>query len=120
MAELRTTHESTVTEDQIDHLGHMNVAFYALERPGRHPVRCSLTCRGGATGPRSWTTSTPATTASSCSARRWWCAARSSPRAATGLRLHHELAAADSGVLAATFVHGIAPLDEAGDRHRAP
>ena len=33
-----------------------------------------------------------------------------------GLRLHHELAAADSGVLAATFVHGVVPLDEAGAR----
>ena len=30
MGELRVTHESTVTEDQIDHLGHMNVRFYAV------------------------------------------------------------------------------------------
>ncbi|HEX5946441.1 MAG TPA: hypothetical protein VFY82_09200, partial [Acidimicrobiales bacterium] len=29
MSELPTTHESTVTEDQIDHLGHMNVRYYA-------------------------------------------------------------------------------------------
>ena len=28
MAELRTTHHLTVTEDMIDHLGHMNVRFY--------------------------------------------------------------------------------------------
>lgn len=28
MAELRTTHRLTVTEDMIDHLGHMNVRFY--------------------------------------------------------------------------------------------
>jgi len=27
---LRTTHTSTVTEDQIDHLGHMNVRYYAV------------------------------------------------------------------------------------------
>ena len=27
---LRTTHTSTVTEDQIDHLGHMNVRFYGV------------------------------------------------------------------------------------------
>src|SRR5690625_2738754 len=26
---LRTTHTTTVTEDQIDHLGHMNVRYYA-------------------------------------------------------------------------------------------
>jgi len=29
MTELTTTHTSTVTEDQIDHLGHMNVRYYA-------------------------------------------------------------------------------------------
>ena len=29
MTELATTHTSTVTEDQIDHLGHMNVRYYA-------------------------------------------------------------------------------------------
>ncbi len=31
-----------------------------------------------------------------------------------GLRLHHELAARDTGVLAATFVHHISPIDEDG------
>lgn len=30
MAELRTTHRTTVTEDMIDHLGHMNVRFYGV------------------------------------------------------------------------------------------
>ncbi len=30
MTDLTTTHSSTVTEDQIDHLGHMNVRFYAV------------------------------------------------------------------------------------------
>ncbi|MGA9278515.1 thioesterase family protein [Ilumatobacter sp.] len=30
MSELRITHTSTVTEDQIDHLGHMNVRYYAV------------------------------------------------------------------------------------------
>ena len=29
-AELHVTHTSHVTEDQIDHLGHMNVRFYGL------------------------------------------------------------------------------------------
>ncbi len=29
MSELRCLHEGTVTKDQIDHLGHMNVRFYA-------------------------------------------------------------------------------------------
>ncbi len=29
-ANLATTHRSTVTEDQIDHLGHMNVRFYGV------------------------------------------------------------------------------------------
>jgi len=30
MSELRTTHRLTVTEDMIDHLGHMNVRFYGV------------------------------------------------------------------------------------------
>ena len=30
MTHLPTTHRSTVTEDQIDHLGHMNVRFYGV------------------------------------------------------------------------------------------
>lgn len=29
-AALRVTHRSSVTPDQIDHLGHMNVRFYAV------------------------------------------------------------------------------------------
>ena len=36
---LRTTHTSTVTEDQIDHLGHMNVRFYAVNAHAGHPRR---------------------------------------------------------------------------------
>ncbi len=31
MSGLRTTHTSTVTEDRIDHLGHMNVRFYGAD-----------------------------------------------------------------------------------------
>jgi len=30
MTELRSTHRTTVTEDMIDHLGHMNVRYYGL------------------------------------------------------------------------------------------
>lgn len=30
MAELHTTHRTTVTEDMIDHLGHMNVRYYGV------------------------------------------------------------------------------------------
>jgi acyl-CoA thioesterase FadM len=37
-----------------------------------------------------------------------------------GLRLHHELAARGSGVLAATFVHRVSPLDEGGSPAALP
>ena len=33
MSDLLTTHASEVTEDQIDHLGHMNVRYYAENAP---------------------------------------------------------------------------------------
>ena len=44
---LRTTHESQVTEDQIDHLGHMNVAFYAVNaQAGTRAVLAELPAWG--------------------------------------------------------------------------
>ena len=119
MAELRTTHESTVTEDQIDHLGHMNVAFYALNaQAGTRALLADLPGWGDRARlvddvytrhHREQLLGTPLVVRSALLA-----ASRD------GLRLHHELAAADSGVLAATFVHGIVPLDEAGDRTALP
>ena len=119
MEGLRTTHESQVTEDQIDHLGHMNVAFYAINaQAGTRALLGDLPGWGGRASivddiytrhHREQLLGTPLVV-------------RSAVLAATrdGLRLHHELAAADSGVLAATFVHGVTPLDDAGERTTLP
>ena len=114
MSELRTTHESTVTADQIDHLGHMNVRFYALnaqagttallaELPGwgdRPHVVHDLYTRHL----REQLQGTPLVVRSAL--------VGAGPE---GLRLHHELAAADTGVLAATFAYGISPIGEDGN-----
>jgi acyl-CoA thioesterase FadM len=108
---LRTTHTSTVTEDQIDHLGHMNVRFYAVnahagtrailaDLPGwddrQHVVDDTYTRHH-----REQLLGTDLVVRSAV--------LEATP---TRLRFHHELAAADTGVLAATFVHGLAPVDE--------
>jgi acyl-CoA thioesterase FadM len=117
MSELQTTHTSEVTEEQIDHLGHMNVRYYAenaaagtralletLPGWGRRPrvvhdvytrhhreqlLGTALVVRSAVLGAD-----------------------------ADGLRLHHELAGRDTGVLAATFVHRVSPLDEGGEPAR--
>lgn len=107
MAQFPVTHTSTVTEDQIDHLGHMNVRFYGtnaqrgsaavLDDLGldidelqlddvytRHHreqlLGASLAVRSGVIA-----------------------------AAATQIRIYHELVNVDDDALAATFVHGWTP-----------
>lgn len=113
MSELRVTRSSIVTADQIDHLGHMNVRYYAAnahaatqrlladlgwERPAdaeafdlytRHHreqlLGAALDVRSGLLGAD-----------------------------ADAIRIYHELANTTTGDLAATFVHRVrseAPLD---------
>jgi acyl-CoA thioesterase FadM len=115
MSELRVTHESVVTEDQIDHLGHMNVRFYAVNaQAGTRAVLADL--RGWDDRPhvvhdvytrhhREQLVGTPLVVRSAV--------VGVDP---DGLRIVHELAAADSETLAATFVHGISPIDGDGNR----
>jgi acyl-CoA thioesterase FadM len=114
---LRTSHTSSVTEDQIDHLGHMNVRFYAVNAhagtravladlgwDGRHFVGDTYTRHH-----REQLLGTPLEVRSavlSADAER--------------IRLHHELRAADTDELAATFVHGVVPLSPAGEPIRYP
>src|SRR5579885_138375 len=115
MTGLRTTHTSSVTEDQIDHLGHMNVRFYAVnaqagtdavlrELPGwgdgAHLVHDVYTRHH-----REQLLGTPLEVRSAILGAD-----------ESGLRLHHELRAADSDVLAATFVHRVSPLGPGGER----
>ena len=110
---LTITHRSTVTDDQIDHLGHMNVRFYgvnaaagtaalvgALDLPDTVTLRpvdiytrhhreqlrdAPLVVRSGVIDVR-----------------------------ADGLRMYHELANEDTGVVAATFVHRLRCEDDSG------
>jgi acyl-CoA thioesterase FadM len=116
---LRVTHTSAVTPDQIDHLGHMNVRFYAVNAlAATHAVLADLPGWDGRPHQvhdvytrhhREQLEGTPLEV-------------RSAVLGADpgGLRLHHELVAADSGVLAATFVHGISPVAEDGARLPVP
>jgi acyl-CoA thioester hydrolase len=101
---LAVTHRSTVTEDQIDHLGHMNVRFYGENsREGSAVLLAELT--GDAT-----TTFTPVFVYTRHH-REQLLGARLLVRSGVvdvdtdELRLYHELVNEDSGVVAATFVH---------------
>ena len=90
-AMLRTTHTSTVTEDQIDHLGHMNVRYYAGNaHAGLRAFLAELPGWGGrpARGPRHLHAPLPRA-AARVAAR----GAQRRPRPPTprGLRVHHEL-----------------------------
>src|SRR5262245_51967073 len=114
MSELQTTHESTVTEEQIDHLGHMNVRFYAVNaKASTDALLADLPGWGGRPHVvhdlytrhlREQLLGTSLVVRSAVIGA-----------GADGLRLYHELAAADTGVLAATFVYRVSPIDEGGD-----
>jgi acyl-CoA thioesterase FadM len=102
-ANLAITHHSTVTEDQIDHLGHMNVRFYAVNaRAGTAAVVADLSDDAVTFRPvdvytrhhREQLLGAPLVVSSGVvDVDR------------DHLRLYHELANADTGALAATFVH---------------
>lgn len=106
------THTSTVTEEQIDHLGHMNVRYYAvnanagtealireLAGPGvRYAVDDVYTRHH-----REQLLGTPLEIRSAVLTAE-----------ADRLRIHHELRASDTDTLAATFVHGVTRLDDGG------
>lgn len=114
MSELMTTHESEVTEEQIDHLGHMNVRYYAVNaRAGTRAVLADLP----GWGQRPFLVHDVYTRHHREQMLGTALVVRSAVLGADagGLRLHHELSARDSGVLAATFVHRISPLDEGGE-----
>lgn len=113
MSDLSTTHESEVTADQIDHLGHMNVRYY--DENARAGTRTVLAGLPG-WGRRPYLVDDVYTRHHREQLLGTKLVVRSAVLGADskGLRLHHELAARDGGVLAATFVHRIRPLDEGG------
>jgi acyl-CoA thioesterase FadM len=117
MSDLQTTHTSEVTEDQIDHLGHMNVRYYAENASAG--TRAMLDTLPG-WGRRPFVVHDVYTRHHREQLLGTALVVRSAVLGAEpdGLRLHHELAARDTGVLAATFVHRISPLDEGGQPAR--
>jgi acyl-CoA thioesterase FadM len=109
---LTVTHHSAVTEDQIDHLGHMNVRFYGVNaHAGSAVVLDALGVdRDG----------TQVVDAYTRHRREQLLGASLVVRSGvldigpTDLRLYHELANEDSGELAATFVHRVRRDDGSG------
>ncbi len=110
MSELRVTHTSTVTEDQIDHLGHMNVRFYAANA---REATAAMLADLGAVPPGDLLVADTYTRHH----QEQLLGSRLEVRSgvieadAGGVRLYHELANAESGALAASFVHGV-PVEE--------
>jgi acyl-CoA thioester hydrolase len=104
---LTVTHHSAVTEDQIDHLGHMNVRFYGVNaHAGTSAILDGLgVARDGA----------PVVDAYTRHRREQLLGAPLVVRSGVldagpaELRIYHELANEESGELAATFVHRVRP-----------
>jgi len=104
---LTVTHRSAVTEDQIDHLGHMNVRFYGVNA---HAATAAILDRLGIARDGA-----PVVDAYTRHRREQLLGAPLVVRSgvldagAAEVRLYHELANEDSGELAATFVHRVRP-----------
>lgn len=116
---LRVTHTSTVTEEQIDHLGHMNVRYYAVNAlAGTAAILRDLPGWGDR----------PHTVHDAYTRHRHEqllgadLLVRSALLGAdrSGVRIHHELANHGTGELAATFVHRASPVDDEGRRLVVP
>src|SRR6478735_7771571 len=108
---LAVTHTSSVTDDQIDHLGHMNVRYYGvnahaatdavLRQLDGWPVGAHVVHDAYTRHHREQLAGTPLLVRSGVLGT-----------AADGLRLHHELVPANAEALAATFVHVVSPIDD--------
>lgn len=113
MSELRVTHTSSVTEDQIDHLGHMNVRYYAVNaRSATHAVLADL----------GWADPAEAEVFEVYTRHHHEQLLGTDLHVRSGLlgadadsiRIYHELANAATGDLAATFIDRVrtnAPVD---------
>lgn len=107
---LRVTHTSTVTEDQIDHLGHMNVRYYAANALAG---TCAVLSELDGFGERPHMVHDAYTRHRHEQLLGAELVVRSAILGADdgGVRIHHELANAATGELAATFVHRASPVD---------
>src|SRR5436190_13398123 len=107
---LAVTHTSSVTEDQIDHLGHMNVRFYgvnahaatdaALGALDGWPARPHLVHDAYTRHHREQLLGTSLLVRSAMLGAD-----------GDGLHIHYELVPTNAEALAATFVHRVSPLD---------
>ena len=112
--DLTITHRSVVTDDQIDHLGHMNVRFYGVNaQAGSRSLLAAISPDGSRRYvPVDFYTRHH---------REQLLDARLVVRSGVldvgpdELRLYHELANQETGTLAATFVHRIVAENPAGE-----
>ncbi len=116
---LAVTHTSSVTDEQIDHLGHMNVRFYGVNaHAATNAVLSGLD--GWPRGPhlvhdaytrhhREQLLGTPLLVRSGVLAAD-----------VDGVRIHHELVPENAEALAATFVHRVSPIGDDGERADVP
>ncbi len=107
---MQTTHTSSVTRDQIDHLGHMNVRFYGVNaRAGLRRLLAGFGVENSHVRVADVYTRHLVEQMEGAALET-----RSGVLSVTPQRLdvYHELANAETGTLAATFVHGIVPVGE--------
>ena len=111
---LTITHRSAVTDEQIDHLGHMNVRFYGVN------AQAGTAALLGALLDRDPAILRPVDIYTRHH-REQLLGARLVVRSGVievqtdAIRLYHELANEDTGTLAATFVHRLRAEDSAGE-----
>ncbi len=108
MNHLQVTHRSTVTEDQIDHLGHMNVQYYGTNaRAATHAMEATLAVPDDL--------QLRLVDVYTRHHREQLLGTELEVRSGVvdadpgGLRLYHELAARETGDLAAAFMHHLVP-----------
>lgn len=121
--DLRCLYEGTVSADEIDHLGHMNVRFYATRAMAA--TRALLDERGidqDARADNRWVVGVPDTFTrhyrEQLEGSRLRVMSGIIGMGEPGLLLHHELVNAESDELAATFRHRVQLLDSQSRRPR--
>ncbi len=119
MTSLTVTHRSTVTEEQIDHLGHMNVRFY-----GTNAERAMNVLLAGLELPAELHLQLVDVYTrhhrEQLSGARLVVHSGVVEASDDGIRLYHELTNEDTGTLAATFFHRLASETVMGARKPLP
>ncbi len=106
---MKTTHSSTVTPDQIDHLGHMNVRFYGSNAlVGTSSVLAGL---GRSSADTCLVDVYTRHHAEQLEGARLEVRSGFLSVSSERIDLYHELVNIDSDAVAATFVHGVIPSE---------